>query len=247
MPLAKHTLYKVLSLDVLAIAATFILSAPFQKVSQQFDDGGFITYFSVIQLFILSYFMHQVFKLRAQSFKRPWKSPALVWAVFSLGFSFLALDDWLMIHELVDKTIHKVWLIQETAVSDRIDDLIVGLYGLIAIGIFVRYRYELKKYKVVMPYVITGFVCLFLMVGIDTVTHRNDILLTVFSAELTGKIMSWAFVLEESFKIISEGLLIVAAHTCLKIARRIYARKQASAADAMLSKETIPNPACSHR
>lgn len=231
---AKSTLYKVLLLNLLAIAATVIFSAPFEKVYRQFEDGGFITYFSVIQLFILSYFMHQMFKLRSQSFARPWKSPAVVWAIFSLGFSFLALDDLLMIHEFFDKTIHKVWLVQETAVSDRIDDLIVGLYGLIAIGIFVACRRELKKYKAVMPYVIAGFVCLFLMVGIDAITNRDDMLLALFSAEATEQIQSWIFVVEEGFKLISEGFLIVAAHTCLQIARQFHARKQEVDTDAML-------------
>ncbi len=232
---AKYTLYKVLSLNLLAIAATVIISAPFEKVYRQFEDGGFITYFSVIQLFILSYFMHQMFKLRGQSFRRPWRSPAAVWGIFSLGFSFLALDDLLMIHEFLDKTIHKIWLAQETAASDRIDDLIVGLYGLIAIGIFIRCRHELKKYGAVTPYVIAGFICLFAMVGIDVITNRDDILLTVFSAEATEQIQGWIFVLEEGFKLISEGFLIVAAHTCLKIARRIHARKQQAADDVMVT------------
>lgn len=238
--LAKSTLYKVLSLNLLAIALTVLLSAPFEKVYRQFEDGGFITYFSVIQLFILSYFMQQMFKLRGQSFAQPWKSPAAVWAIFSLGFSFLALDDLLMIHEFFDKTIHKVWLLQETGVSDRIDDLIVGLYGLIAIGLFVRCRRELKKYKAVAPYVIAGFICLFLMVGIDVVTNRDDMLLMVFSPATTEYILSWIFVLEEGLKLVSEGFLIVAAHACLQIAQQLKARNNLSDSPSYDSSVTSP-------
>ncbi len=223
---AKSLLYKVLFLNFCAIAATIILASPFQKVYRQFEDGGFITYFSVIQLFIVSYLACRIFKIRRPLFNRPWKSPVAIWGITSLGFSFLALDDLLMIHEFFDKSIHRYGQIQETGMSDRIDDLIVGGYGLIAIGLFVLYRRELKKYRVVLPYVVAGFVLLFLMVGVDVLTNRNDILLSMFSPETVEALMSWLFVPEESLKLFSEGCFIVAAHTCTKIAQRIAIEKR---------------------
>ena len=211
---AKGLLAKVLTLNILAIVGTIALSAPFGKVLRQFEDGGFITYFSVIQLFILSYFACQIFKVRRQNIKHPWQSSVAIWAIISLGFSFLALDDLLMIHEWFDKVIHDIWQIEETALSDRIDDLIVGLYGLIAIGLIVHYRHELKKYRKVGSYVVAGFVFLFLMVGIDALTNRDDILKLMFPSEMMRTVKTWDSVVEESFKVFSEAFFIVAAYRC---------------------------------
>lgn len=220
----KGLLAKVLTLNILAIVGTILLSAPFDKIAKQFDDGGFITYVSVIQLFILSYYACQIFKVRKQNIKHPWRSPIAIWAIVSLGFSFLALDDLLMIHEWLDKVIHGVVGFEETGWSDRIDDLIVGLYGVLAIGGLVYYRQEVKKYRVVLPTVIIGFVLLFLMVIIDVVTNRDDILLMIFSPEVTKSIMDWIFIPEESFKLLSEAFLIVAAYDCLSIAKKLDAQ-----------------------
>ena len=230
---AKSLLYRVLLLNFVAITATVILASPFQKVYRQFEDGGFITYFSVIQLFIVSYLTCRVFKLRQPLFKHPWKSPAAIWGITSLGFSFLALDDLLMIHEFFDKSIHRYGQLQETGLSDRIDDMIVGGYGLIAIGLFALYRHELKKYRAVLPYVVIGFVLLFLMVGVDVITNRDDILLMMFSAETVEALMGWLFVPEESLKLLSEGFFIVAAHTCIQIAQQL----------AIKNRETYNDPA----
>lgn len=216
----QRLLAKVLGLNLLAISGTVLISAPFEKVSRQFDDGGFITYFSVIQLFILSYYACKTFKVRSQNVQHPWQSSIAIWGIASLGFSFLALDDLLMIHEWFDKVIHGIGQFEETGMSDRIDDLIVGGYGLIAIGLFVHYRHELKKYLSVLPYVIIGFVLMFLMVAVDALTNRDDLLLMVFSSEVSSSIMSWIIVPEEGLKLLSEAFLIVAAHTCYHMAKR---------------------------
>ena len=223
---ARSLLYKVLCLNFFAITLTIILASPFQKVYRQFEDGGFITYFSVIQLFILSYLTYRLFKMRRQLFTHPWKSPAAIWGIASLGFSFLALDDLLMIHEFLDKSIHRYGQLQETGLSDRIDDIIVGGYGLVAIGLLVLYRHEIKKYRVVLPYVIAGFTLLFLMVGVDILTNRDDILLMLFSPRTVKNLTGWLFVPEESFKLFSEACLIVAARTCTQIAQRLTAQEK---------------------
>lgn len=219
----QRTTYRVILLNLAAIFATVVLASPFEKVYRQFEDGGFITYFSVIQLFMLSYFTCKIFKIRSNASIAPWRSPIAIWGIFSLGFSFLALDDLLMIHEWFDELIHEIWRIQETGLSDRIDDIIVGGYGLIAVALLVIYRRELKKYIVVMPTVVAAFVTLFLMVGVDILTNRDDILLMLFQQSTVYSIDSWSFVLEEGLKLLAEGFFIIAAHTCLKIAHRITA------------------------
>jgi len=219
---AKLLSAKVLGLNLIAVIVAILLSIPFERsVGHEFGEGGLITYFSAIQLFILSRFCYKVFRLRSHSVKAPWRSSIAIWGIMSLGFSFLALDDLLMIHEWFDKVIHGVAQIEETGLTDRIDDLIVGLYGLIAIGLLVYYRHELKRYRKVGPYVVAGFAFLFLMVGVDALTNRNDVLKLVFPREIMRTITTWDAVLEESLKIFSEAFLIVAAYLCYRKAQQL--------------------------
>ena len=228
--LISKTTRRVISLNLLAIFATIAIATPFDKLYRQFEDGGFITYFSVIQLFILSYFTGKTFNVRKQTLpsspqKSHWKSPVAIWGILSLGFSFLALDDLLMIHEFFDKTIHKVWQLQETGLTDRIDDAIIALYGIIAIAVLVSYRQELKKYRAALPSVIVAFVLLFAMVAVDTITNRNEILEMFLASETVEGIQDWIFTVEDGLKLLAEGFYIVAAQLCLNIARGLHAER----------------------
>ena len=237
----KQVFRRLLAFNLIAIVATVLVSLPFDMVYRQFEDGGFITYFSVIQLFVLSYLAHRIFKIRAEGVAHPWRSPVAIWAYISLGFSFLALDDLLMIHEFIDQVIHHVGQIQETALTDRIDDLLVGFYGLVGIGMLVRYRSELKRYRKALIYVIAGFVCLFIMVGIDVVTNRDDILLLLFAPETVQSISQYIFVFEEGFKLISEAFFIVAAYICRETAQR-HRHRQRSIAASPPQPAAVSNP-----
>lgn len=214
--------YRVLWLNLLAIALVILISLPFQQVEQQFKDGGFIDIFSGIQLFVIAYYAYQTSKTRPQarpkarpkaSFK-PQRSHSTIWTIISAGFAFLALDELATIHEGLDKLIHWVFALQETGMSDRIDDLIVGLYGAAAIALLVTYRQELKRYKFALPYVFSGFFLLFFMVGIDTISNRDDIFLIIFSAQTSEHLMSWIFIPEEVCKLVSEACFVAAAKLC---------------------------------
>lgn len=65
-----------------------------------------------------------------------WRDPSVVWAIIASGFLFLAADEVLRIHENLDQLIHYVFGLKETNLTDRIDDLIVGMYGLVGIGVY---------------------------------------------------------------------------------------------------------------
>lgn len=224
--LTSKTARQVILLNLLAIFATIAIATPFDKLYRQFEDGGFITYFSVIQLFILSYFTCKIFKIRSQDYPTsPWKSPVAIWGILSLGFSFLALDDLLMIHEFIDKTIHKVWQIEETGLTDSIDDGIIALYAIAAVAVLVSYRHELKKYRTVLPAVLIAFALLFAMIVVDAVTNRNETLEILFSAQTVEGIQDWIFTVEDGLKLLAEGFYIIAAHACLPIAQQLHSRR----------------------
>lgn len=58
----------------------------------------------------------------------------LVWIAIAFGCAYLAMDDAFMYHERLDKMIHSLLSWEETSLSDRIDDIIVGIYGVIGIA-----------------------------------------------------------------------------------------------------------------
>ena len=57
----------------------------------------------------------------------------LVWIAIAIGCAFLAMDDRFMFHEKLDKAIHSLFNWEETKLSDRLDDIIVGIYGVAGI------------------------------------------------------------------------------------------------------------------
>ena len=57
----------------------------------------------------------------------------LIWIAIAIGCAFLAMDDRFMFHENLDKGIHALFQWEETKLSDRLDDIIVGIYRLAGI------------------------------------------------------------------------------------------------------------------
>ena len=68
--------------------------------------------------------------------------PKLIWLLMAFGFFFLALDDAIKIHENIEKVVLKHFELAETAVSDRLDDVIIALYAAIGAGVLYICRSE---------------------------------------------------------------------------------------------------------
>jgi hypothetical protein len=129
----------------------------------------------------------------------------------SCGFLFLALDDLIMIHEKTDKLIHQLLQIKETAISDKIDDIIIICYGIIGIYVLYYYRNEMKQYIYGISYFISGFILLFTMSGFDIITNSKEI------AFVSAWYYPWLCVAEESLKIFSEGMFAAGFYVCFLI------------------------------
>lgn len=131
--------------------------------------------------------------------------PARIWALISLGFFFLALDEAFSIHERIDGLIHAVLAIDETAVTDRIDDLIVLLYGVVGAFLIYLHRGEFRGLGGFYKYLAVGFGFLFLQVAFDVLTNRGDILryLGVSHLFAEGKIA------EELSKLLAEAAFLL--------------------------------------
>lgn len=206
----------IISLDILAAVIAVLIG---EKPSQHFKEGGFITWLSFVQLLIVAIIAWKVFKQRREGTRlKGWKQPYMLWAIIAFGFLFLAVDEIARIHEGIDKLIHIVFSLQETGLTDRIDDIILGCYGLLGLWVLYLYGEEIKSYKNVFPFLVIGFIFLFIMVVLDLVSEKTDIV-SIFIKDplMSGSFNSWLGIVEEVFKILSEAVFIATFYHCLKI------------------------------
>ena len=190
---ARRIVFSVLLFETLAIVIALALGYLQGNIETPFKEGGLITWISFFQLLLIAGLSWKVFTLHNGVLnRRGWRSPQMVWAIIAIGFIYLAFDELTLIHETLDKFIHNLFVVRETALTDRLDDIIVGFYGLVGIGILYYYREALKKYVEVFPYLISGFVFLFVMVGFDIVANRYDPFLTMIeNTSLRAMLHAW--------------------------------------------------------
>jgi hypothetical protein len=187
-----------------------------------FREGSVITIASVVQLATITRISMKIMQARGGGRRRPvWREPRAVWWATSLGFAFLAADDLFKIHENIDSLIHYAFDLEKNGVSDRIDDALVGIYGLVGIGLLIVYRVELKNYGEAIPYLVVGFALLFIMVALDIITNRRDILMAFFAHERALLLHIWLSLAEDTMKLFAEGFFLLGFYAALQKARRI--------------------------
>jgi hypothetical protein len=139
------------------------------------------------------------------------RSPARIWLLISVGFYYLALDEAVSIHEGIDKLTHWLFSIVETPITDRLDDLIVLVYGIVGIVVLVFHREEFRRLRGQTTLITIGFLFLVLMVFVDTIGNRIGILLEFgFARESLRGIRHGLKFVEEFFKLPGEVAFLTA-------------------------------------
>lgn len=223
--LLDKNLWQVLFFYIIASTIAVVRALNYGKSpSVYFDEGGIMTWLSFIQLLICSGISFKIFQFRKNQliFYKNNRNLSILWLIISIGFIFLSLDEILQIHEKADKFIHYIFNLSETGLTDRIDDLIVVIYVLIAIGLLYFYREELKKYQKAFPTLISGFTILFAMIIIDIMSNRADFFLLITDPSTAESLKDWVGVIEETLKLFAEALFIRAFYFCLQISRRSF-------------------------
>lgn len=217
---ANRDLILVLVFNALVISSSIFLAlVKGVKIGWYFAEGNTpITLLSTIQLLVLSIIAWDIFrKRRASNAELDNGSSYMVWILIALGFLFLSLDERLLIHENMDSLIHNIFNIKESNITDRIDDLIIGAYGLTGIASVYYFRSEFTRYRTFFPLVASGFVLLFLMVVTDILTNSDDILSAIVaSPAMVNSLMSAFGIIEESLKLFAEAFFIAAFYGYLK-------------------------------
>jgi hypothetical protein len=208
--------------DTIAIVIAIVMGIHKGNPILHFGEAHFITWVSVLQLLTTSFLSFGIFQTRRRTLGDfNWRSPFMVWLVISLGFFFLGMDDLFKIHESMDHRIHELFDLKQTALTDRFDDMIIGLYGLIGIIFLYACREEIKKYRQVFPFLIYGFVLLFIMVALDIVSNRKDILEKVVSRDLVAPIHICLSIAEDSIKVFGGSFFLVGFYGALQLSRRM--------------------------
>ena len=185
-----------------------------------FEEKTIATFYSGFLLLGIAWLCFQMRRLRHVAPGRTfWKPETAIWGLMALGFAFLAVDEVAEVHESMDKLIHRVFRLRETNLTDRIDDMIVGLYGLTGIGALFAYRKELTRHKHVAPFLAAGIILFFAMVALDALTNRMDVLRAVFKANLTADLVTVLVVAEESCKLYASASFFLGLYSAVHRAR----------------------------
>lgn len=215
----KKIVFMILIVNMIVLAATLFLPG---GPGPYFKEGAFVTYFSSFQLVLMAALAGMIFWLRRESLKRGagGNGSVGIWILMAIGLLFLSLDEVFLIHENIDFWIHRFFQMEETSLTDRIDDLIVGGYGVLGLTAIYIYRKELKRFHEAYPLFFAGFVLMFFSVGLDLLTARKDLLgMVIASPVLVNKTQFWLDLLEDSVKVLAEAVFLGSFYYCLDLTK----------------------------
>ncbi len=169
-------------------------------------DNRPVSDFSALQLLVVAWLAMAIYHARKPASAAPHlQQPRLVWLLIALGFAFLTADQRFDLHERMDNVLHAVFHIQETAWTDRLDDLIVVGYGLCGLGVLFGYRHELAKFFGILPFLAIGFGFFALSAVSDIASNRPDFLPTLFVSPALGAwVYRWVAAADQVFTLIAE-------------------------------------------
>ena len=217
----KHVLYKILFIDSLLV--TFAISSAIalgHPPDLHFREEGFLTYVSCLQLLIAAVISGKIFNFIKDNANYRSFGKKIVWLVISLGFLFLALDDAFEIHEEIDFLLHDVLNIEQTNMTDLLDDLIVGAYILIFLIYAASQWKTIKLFKHSFVFFLAGCIFTAVMVILDIASHNSYVAsFLTDDAKRVLVVKQWFGAWEDAAKIYAEGMFIVGVYKCRQIVK----------------------------
>ena len=219
-PTPRQLLIVLLFIESVVISIA-IAKATMRELSpaHYFGEGRLVTDASCVQLLIASVLAGLTFWTVKRADSRLSKNGGF-WLLVSLGLLFLAFDDAYEIHEHIDLWLHDLLQIQQTDLTDLLDDLIVGGYLLIFLGYVAKKWRSLQIFQRSFIFFKIGFALTLVMVILDLVGNNDYFISLVINNPARIKVIEqWLGAVEDSSKIIAEGLFIVGIYYCWQIAR----------------------------
>ena len=176
---------------------------------------------SAAQMLATALFAFRIFQLRRGelSLGESWRQEFFVWLLISAGFAFLPLDEAFSLHGKLDRLIHRVFAMTETALSDRIDAAIIALYGIVGLAVLWHYRRELRRFDI-RRWLISGFLFLACAVLFDAVSDGPAFALSVVGDYHAAEWWTAVFAVTEACtQLVASSFFLVAFHSACAKAR----------------------------
>lgn len=193
----KHILITVALLNFLMLFHGGVLR---DNPMKHYKEDVVGTHISIALLFVTGIITLRIFLNRTNQ---------IIWLLIGLGFIFLAFDDGFMIHERLDFRIHRYFGIQQTSLTDRLDDFLIVLYGLIGLFFLYRYREEILRYKFLPKYLVIGFAILLVTAFLDILTNDSAIFRWIgFPEAAISDTKKWLGAIEEVGKLMGGAVFL---------------------------------------
>ena len=153
----------------------------------RFSERQVVTFLSALMLGLTSLITFVMYSLKKRL--PEFKKRAKFWLFCSVGFLYLCMDEYFMMHEGMDGIVGS--LFGKDIDYLNLDGLVLGFFGIIASGVCFYFRKEIFKHRELMLYLILGAV---------------GLLGTVIFHSLEGINIVYE-VIEESFKILGVSFL----------------------------------------
>lgn len=220
---AQQILFIVLLFETIAITlAIWGAIATGHSPKAYFEEGGYMTILSCLQLLFGAYLARKIFLVAKSSANPSLLANRRFWQIVGIGLVLLAFDDALGIHEYIDKLLHSLLDFQETDISDLLDDAIVGGYLLVFLAYVASQWRAIQIFQRSFIYFQIGFVLTVIMVIFDAASNNR-----LFVSMLTDNsdrqvfLQTWFGTFEDSIKIYAEGLFLVGIYKCWRIAKSV--------------------------
>ena len=185
-------------------------------IGHKFESGLIPSGLSFFQLIIIALLSWRIF-VHASSDISYRKKSCILWAIVAFCFLYISLDEIFEIHIMLKHLIYHLLNLQDNFFTARIDDLIVGIYGLAGVSLFYIYRNELMRFQSANVFFYFAALFFLAMILFDAFNARNDIFPRLISNPfLINHLHSLFVFMEEVFKFITEACLIVFLYTCLR-------------------------------
>lgn len=224
----KNNIRLGIALVITAVSMVLLIAWTTGPFFYHFADTRLANTYSFIQLFATAYFSFLACKSLEKESSLKWqKNPsARPFFICAMGFLFLGLDDILSIHENLDRLIHLGLRMKETPWTDHIDDIILILYGVIAIFFIKDFIREFKRHPYMTGLIICGFFLFFVMGCLDFISNNDETFAYFYDAPGYGELRHTRDIFQmgdQSFQLLGEAAFLsafVAAFVNIKTRKR---------------------------
>lgn len=169
-----------------------------------FQEGRPVTWLSFFYLCLVGFVSFEIFKVRKLQDSE--NKNIKMWYYLGFIFIYLGFDDLCRIHETIDHTLCKIFGWDPHGPADKIDDFLIVLYGIVALGVLIKYIKESFKFTNSMFY----FLC---AVFFAVISQASDLLggkalESYISPENMHDFLKYLDILEEITKSLAEVFFV---------------------------------------